>query len=376
MVENILINIGTFAPNGEFGGVSVYIYNVYSELLKKGYNIHIIIKNYDDTYFSIAELSNQGFNVHIIPQPETFFGHVKYFLMSMIESKKIVKQFKIDIIHANHIFEGVSGAIVSIITGVPLVCTFHGGWFETITWKIKKIIRFCVSMHAEKIIILNKSQELEFKKWFAKKTVLIPTGVNAAEFVMNVDTSRIRSKYLKNPDQRILLTVSILNKRKNVDLLIRSFANIEAKANALLIIIGDGPEKKSLEVLAQELSTNIIFTGKLPRNEIIELLITADLFVLTSKMEGLPLVILEAMSAGTPTMSTPVGGIPELITDGFNGYLVNFNQDEIGRKILYFLSNQNEGETIIKNAHELIQKKYTWKCIAEQVNIVYTSIRA
>lgn len=374
MNKNVLVNIGLFAPRGEMGGVSVYVYNVCKILSSNGYIFHLIIKNKDNCLFPIEQLREEGFIIYRVSSGEGILGHISYFIKSTLLSIKIIDSENIDIIHSNHIYEGVSGLITSQITHIPLICTYHGGWYESITWTFKKFIRFFVSIKAKKIILLNNQQIEEFKNRFHNKITLIPTGVNIDEFNISFDKELIRSKYGLNPEEKLILTISVLNKRKNVDLLIESYAHIQKKLNSRLIIVGDGPEIMKLKKYGNKVSKNIIFTGRLPRDEIIKLQLTADLFVLTSKMEGLPLVLLEAMAAKTPVISTGVGGIPELIKNDYNGYIVPFDSEKIAQTILDFFSDNQKVINIPENAYNTILKNYEWKKIAEQVQTVYNSI--
>ena len=119
-----------------------------------------------------------------------------------------------------------------------------------------------------------------------------------------------------------IVTVGRLIAIKQIDRIIEAVAAIE---NAGLVIVGDGPERPRLEALARSLGVleRIYFAGQRSAEETLALIAAGDLFVLNSTHEGLPHVVLEAMSVGVPVVATAVGGTPEVIRDGENGVLIS-----------------------------------------------------
>jgi len=119
----------------------------------------------------------------------------------------------------------------------------------------------------------------------------------------------------------VVATVGRLVKWKGISGLIEAVASL---SDVGLILIGDGPERAALSARAQELDVchKVLFVGKHPRHESLALMASSHLFVLNSTYEGLPHILLEAMSLGIPVVATAVGGTPEIIVDGENGLLV------------------------------------------------------
>lgn len=125
------------------------------------------------------------------------------------------------------------------------------------------------------------------------------------------------------PGRPLILYVGRLTSEKGVDVLLRAFSRVTTPA--LLEIVGAGSERSRLEELVRDLgiSEGVRFAGGIAdRTELVAKYRYATLFVLPSRSEGLGCVLLEAMSAGTPIVATNVGGIPELVRDGWNGFLV------------------------------------------------------
>lgn len=115
-----------------------------------------------------------------------------------------------------------------------------------------------------------------------------------------------------------VLFVGRLTRAKGVDVLIEAMAHCPDQR---LTIVGDGPERRALEEAARRLS-NVAFTGSLAHAEVAEHLARARLLVLPSRQEGVPNVLMEAMSLGVPVIATRVGGVPDLVAHGITGWLV------------------------------------------------------
>lgn len=119
----------------------------------------------------------------------------------------------------------------------------------------------------------------------------------------------------------LLITVCRLTAWKGVDGLIEAIASLPEVG---LVVVGDGPERENLEAMARRLGVKerVYFAGEVPKEHVPAYLRACDLFVLNSRYEGLPHVLLEALAAGLPVVATDVGGTPEVVQDGVNGRLV------------------------------------------------------
>ena len=128
------------------------------------------------------------------------------------------------------------------------------------------------------------------------------------------------STYKKTPDSIVFTHVARFNTQKNQDLLINAFNRLAKEYDKFtLLIIGNGYESEEGCKLRQIACSNIHFLGE--KNNVNDYLLCSDAFCLTSKYEGLPISLLEALSCGVTPICTSVGGIPDVITDGANGYL-------------------------------------------------------
>jgi glycosyltransferase involved in cell wall biosynthesis len=145
--------------------------------------------------------------------------------------------------------------------------------------------------------------------------------------------------------------------------------------NIYLILIGDGEMRRPLEteITRKSLTDCVHLAGS--RSDIDQILPGADAFVLSSKREGLPMSILEAMSAGLPVIATNVGGIPEVIRDGENGILVpSQDPDSLAGAICKVLDDSNYARELGKKARETIESKYSLTTVTEAYSRIYLSL--
>ena len=130
------------------------------------------------------------------------------------------------------------------------------------------------------------------------------------------------------PDELVLLQVARLDYLKDHATAVRTLARVAARApQARLVLVGDGPERPGVEAQVRELNLGdkVRFLGL--RKDVARLLPGADLFLLTSVSEGIPLTVIEAMAAGLPVVATDVGGMSEVVADGSTGLLAPARDD-------------------------------------------------
>ncbi len=196
----------------------------------------------------------------------------------------------------------------------------------------------------------------------------LPSNAKCRVAYCGIPLSRFQFKHRTTvPDGALFLQVSRLEKKKGVDVTLQAFNKYvkESDRNARLVIAGDGPLRERLMQLAHALDLNerVSFLGSIGYQRYIELLQTADVFIHPSvtaddgDMEGLPTAICEAMACGLPVLATRHSGIPEVITDGENGYLAE-ERDVSGLYDRMILLRKSEVGTISRNARMQIENKF------------------
>jgi len=149
--------------------------------------------------------------------------------------------------------------------------------------------------------------------------VVVPNFVDCNVYGHSTD-QRLRGKFA-NSDEGILIHISNFRPVKRVEDVIEVFSRVRKKTRARLLMVGDGPERPKAEWLAgtHGISEDVLFLGK--QNDMNQLLSIADILLLPSELESFGLVALEAMACEVPVIATKVGGIPEVVRDGVDGFL-------------------------------------------------------
>lgn len=172
--------------------------------------------------------------------------------------------------------------------------------------------------------------------------------------------------------------VGNLTQPKRVDTILRAMAGaVRAQPEAHLVIVGDGGLRAQLESLRTELGLdkNVHFWGARPHETIMGILRSADLFVHCSDNEGLPVAISEAISVGLPVVASKVGGIPDLVREGENGYLVG--PDEYGlfaERLTRLLSDEGLRRQMSANARRFARENLESSSVIGRIEAVYREV--
>jgi glycosyltransferase involved in cell wall biosynthesis len=180
----------------------------------------------------------------------------------------------------------------------------------------------------------------------------------------------------QSSNNKIWINVGSFVQEKNHSFLLEIFAEyLKNDQENELWLIGDGPLRKPLEEQAKILGIeeNIKFWGY--QNNAVAYIKAADIMVMPSKIEGLPGVILEALSCGKPVIASAVGGIPEVVHNDENGYLIKaFDKAAYISKIKIVFNDQNLREKMSQNAQKLIQEEFLMPKIAKHFESIYLDI--
>jgi len=311
----IAIIVESFLPYA-LGGMEIAAYNTAKYLSKRGHEVHVITSlNNELPKESICD----GFCTHRIRLWKTKIGVILFWINIFLALKKICP----DIIHIHSISSGLPGLLSKKIWRIPYIVTCHGSDVY-LSWKFKKIRAKLVLKDADMVIALTEYMQKEIQKLYSKKVVVIPNGIELDCFDV-LPKEEIRTKLGIKEDEKILIFVGTLRSIKGVKYLIQAMKSIiQQDPKIKLMLVGDGEEKQSLKALSKELNIekNIKFVGEVPHKNISEYLAAADIFVLPSLSEGFSIVVLEAMASGLPIVATNVKGVPEIVKNGVNGFLV------------------------------------------------------
>ncbi|HBC86817.1 MAG TPA: hypothetical protein DCZ94_07680 [Lentisphaeria bacterium] len=277
---------------------------------------------------------------------------------------------RFDIVHTHTSKAGVIGRFAAGSAGIPrIIHTPHGTIYSENSRikgvpdiKIGKYPFLLVERFAGKkqhfLTVLSKDERdicVSLKLSTQENTIIIPNGIDLARFNFD-DVSRIRNRKqlgLSETDM-LILSVGRLSSEKGHSVLISAFREaLKSNDNLKLGILGEGPLKDEL----LETNKDIIGSGRLSLygfHEDVETYLSAsDIFAMPSFYEGFGLAVLEAMASGVPVISTDVGGIPELIENGSEGFLVSpDNAISISEKILELCSSLEKRQEMGKSGRK------------------------
>ena len=259
-------------------------------------------------------------------------------------------------------------AFASLLARKPFVFTVHGypqlkGGGGIAQRIYENTFGRLILWRAAKVIVVSREAEKHLHgKVDRKKLVYIPNGVDADAFVCPPFTAEGSISY-----------VGRLDRDKQVGMLVNAMKGLEGEK--LLVAGNDEGERAGLMKLAKELGVDAEFTQVEPK-DVPRLYCKSKAVVLPSRYEGFSLVWLEAMAAGRPMFSTPVGEAPELFKQVYGddaGKLLFKDEKELVEKLEYFLENEVEFQAIAEKAKKKVKKDYSWDAMARKTLEVYKS---
>ncbi len=342
-MKNFKVAIFTDAYRPKIDGVSISCENIARELDSLGINFNLYAPETPGEYTD-PDYVKRFSSVPIAFQPELRF--------SFPVDRKILTyliKHKYDVIHSNS--PGSLGFValeVAKLRNIPHFHTFHtflpdythyifGGKILTPQMVTKLMVMWCNWM--DYLI----APSVKIRDWMSmvgikKEVRIIPSGINIARFDLPVQTNFFVERGYCDIDDFKLLFVGRFGKEKAIDTLIQYFGEIPGVRGSKikLLIVGDGPPKKDLEQLTQnlDLSKNVIFTGYCVPSDIYKVYKSADIFTLLSTTETQGMVVTEAIASGLPVLLANDQAYVDMISNEVNGFSIDSKSDFIEKVLL------------------------------------------
>jgi glycosyltransferase involved in cell wall biosynthesis len=289
-----------------------------------------------------------------------------------------LERFQPDLIHVvNPAVLGVGGIYYAKKMNIPLVASYHThlpqylhhyglGSLEGVLWELLKLAHNQAALN----LCTSTAMVNELENHGIERVDLWQRGVDTDMFQPHLTSRKIRERLSQgHPDDPLLLYVGRVSAEKQIDKIKPILKSIP---NCRLAIVGNGPAREQLEADFADTPTN--FVGYLHGIELASAYASADAFIFPSATETLGLVLLEAMAAGCPVVAARSGGIPDIVTDGVNGYL--FEPDHPQGAIFAtqrLLNAQEEREQLRQNAR-LEAEKWGWGAATNQLENFYQEV--
>jgi len=301
------------------------------------------------------QIEKQGIEYILIPELVRNISPIND-LITLFKIYGFLRNEKFDIVHTHTSKAGLLGRLAAKLAGIPIVIhTPHGhvffGYFGPFKTKIFIFLERLASRITHKILALTNREKKDyilFKIANEDKFVVINSGIELSRFKkLNFNEKQNIKKELGIPENSLIIgTVGRLVPVKGPEFLLKAAKQIVPKyPDSFFIFTGDGYLRQDLEKKALEMGVkeNIIFLGW--RDDVAKIVSVYDVFVLPSLNEGMGRVLVEAMALGKPIVASNVGGIPDLVTHGKNGFLVSpKNPKELARYIQILLVDEEKRE--------------------------------
>ncbi len=354
-------------PDLHFGGAGNLLAQNIQELAKS-HEVFIVYFGQNQTM--LPQFIESG----IVPIRFPYNGYSD-FLRCTKNLKNFIVNNNIELVHSNLFLDKILIAFAVKKLKVVRVTTIHSATISKYSENLKNRLIFRIDNYLHnnfynKTVVVSQAAKkvcIVDRKIHEKKIKVILNGIPGLTF-NDLNESRNSSSTLT------LGTACRFQKIKGLERLIEFFYLLNKKIKCQLILIGDGPEREVIENKIEQLglaeSVKIIgFT-----NEVGRYLNEVDFYVNSSYSEAMPVSVIEALSLGKPVIASDVGGLPEIINDGSNGVLVDFeNIPDAALKAVEFISNRNYDE-LSNNAYESFIKKFSTEVYVGNLNELYSDL--
>lgn len=351
------------------GGMEIFNYYLIKELATRGHTIWVL--TYCDYDWKDKNINNMKLwrRFLILIDPSTIF-HI------LLKLKKIAKQ--IDIVHVPYTSNSKLPYVMLFAKkffNLSYIIYIHGGGMHP--WKRQKLQKKSFE-NADDIISVSDIIKKEYEKRIKRTIKVIPPLIPFKK--SRIQKNKLKKKYDFSYDDIIILSLGSIKKIKGSDVLLNAFLNLGkeyvTKNNLILLYVGDGAMKSSLEKIVEKKSfnENVKFFGNVPYEKVPEMYELADIYVIPSLFEGTPKSLLEAMYNGLPVIGSNTRGINNKIIDGENGLLFKLrDSNDLKEKIKLLVENLDLRKIGLKGK-EIIEKNCRFDNTVDDFVDVYKQV--
>ena len=340
-------------------GVSTSVFMLKKALEKEGHQVYVVTLNNSSVHYQFDE------NKTVVRIPGLPIGFYDYRVTTIypVRALNIIRKWKLDVIHSHTEFSvGTFARIISRQFNIPLVHTYHTmyedythyitkGYFDNSS---KKIVEYLSKFYCDKTV----------------NELIVPTKKTYDLFKKKLE--KLRKKLNLDKDSINIIYVGRLAEEKNVDLLLDGHKKIVKENNKVnLIIVGDGPDIDKYKEKSKKLGIdkNVIFTGKVPWEEVPLYYHLGKMFATASKSETQGLTVIEAMAAGITPICIDDESFRNTVVDDLNGKIF-FSEEEYVDIVLDLIKNTKKLDRLSKQAR-INAETHSSKFYAEQALVVY-----
>jgi glycosyltransferase involved in cell wall biosynthesis len=359
----------TFLP--KIDGIVTRLKHTVEHLQRQGHHVQVFCPDYGLTEYQGAKI----YGVSAFPLP--LYPELKMALPRPSIGAAI-RRFKPNIIHVvNPAVIGLAGVYYAKRYNIPLMASYHThlpeylqhyglGMLEPIMWNLLRNVHNQATLN----LCTSTAMVTALESHGIERVDLWQRGVDTETFHPSLQSAAMRDRLSQgHPEAPLLIYVGRLSAEKEVDRIKDVLTTIP---NARLALIGNGPNRENLEQHFADTPTN--FVGYLHGKELGSAYASADAFIFPSRTETLGLVLLEAMAAGCPVVAANSGGIPDIVTNGENGFLFDPTDDKaMLTATMRLLANPTERETLRQKARAEAER-WSWSSATKQLVGYYEQV--
>jgi glycosyltransferase involved in cell wall biosynthesis len=293
---------------------------------------------------------------------------------------EVCRREKVTIYHGHDYKTNALGILLKRFWPMRLVTTLHG-WVENTsrTPLYYRVDQLCLPRYERVIAVSEDLFEAALKAGVpAKNCILIENAIDTEEYQRQRTVSEAKAKLGIPPSKLVIGGVGRLSPEKAFDAQIRALpVLLERGLDVQLIVIGEGGDRTRLGGIAKELNVadRVLLAGW--QADVRTYFEAMDVFALSSLREGLPNVLLEAMALEVPSVATRIAGIPRLIQDGRNGFLIDAgDQSALNRSLIGLLTNPGLRDLFRQAARRTIETRYSFPIRMQRIQRIYDELLA
>jgi len=353
------------------GGAEQVFASLVKSLSCNHYVHHIILNDEGWLYQQLIDSSDVRISV--------YNGHGKFNIKYLYYLVCYVVTNRINIIHAHLLGTSLYASIAGFLSGLPIICTFHGFVDLRSTDLLLKLKLNVISLCASRVVaVSNGLMDCLINNTMFGRNKFITIYNGTGDQTCNLTSLELRRYYGYIDDDILIGSIGNIKPAKGYDLLLKVAKIITTRYNNCIFIIAGNTDSDIYNDLLElrkmyQLESKVQFLGY--QDNISHFLKLLDVFLLTSNSEGFSLATIEAMRAGIPVVATKCGGPQEIISHSVTGYLADIgNEIEIAQRIIDLIENPDIKTSITTNAKVCVNSKYDIKSMIYNYDMIYRNI--
>lgn len=361
------------------GGSGVIATELGKMLAEKGHEVHFITSS---TPFRLNKTYANIYSHQVEVNTYSVFQYAPYDIALATKIAEVIKNEKLDLMHVHY---AIPHAVCAILgrdmadSNIGIVTTLHGTDITVLgsDSSLKEAIRYGIE---KSDIVTAVSDSLRDQTYDLikpdKKIETVYNFVDEREYFPQ-ESKELKTELGIDPNQKVMIHVSNFRNVKRVQDVVETFSQAHKQLDCKLLLVGDGPEMGRIIQQVRELGLqdHVLFLGK--RDSLAEFYNISDIKILLSEKEAFGLVLLEAMACGVPVIGSNIGGMPEIIEPGVNGYIVELGDtQQAAEYAVEMMSDEGKLEELRQGALKTVADRFHSSKILEHYEGLYEQLLA